>query len=142
MVQYATEAELFDLGVPSDAFASLPSAVLVSALVWASSVANSYLKKRYELPLLSYGEDLRSAVVDIAKWRLIKRRGFNPNSGQDAVIADAYKDAIAWLGLIARGDCELDGVVDSTESVDEAGPLVSSGNAESWNFFTRGRDCE
>lgn len=141
MVQYATEGEFNDMGAPPEAFASLPSAVIVSALVWASSVANSYLKKRYSLPLSAYGEDLKSAVVDIAKWRLIKRRGFNPNSGQDVVIADAYKDAIAWLTMVSKGDCELDGAVDTTEE-DEATPLVSSETAESFSFFTRGRNCD
>lgn len=141
MTQYATEGEFNALGAPADAFTTLPSTTIVSALVWASSVANSYLKKRYTLPLSAYGEDLKAAVVDIAKWRLVKRRGFNPNSGQDGVIVESYKDAIAWLTLVAKGECELDGAVDATPTEDEAGPLVSSSTAESWSYFTRGEDC-
>src|SRR5687768_14990896 len=105
MAAYATEGEFFDMGAPSEAFSDLTSATIVNAITWASSVANSYIKKRHTLPLSLWGEDLRSAVVDIAKWRLIKRRGFNPNSGQDVAIADAYKDAVAWLVRISTGEC-------------------------------------
>jgi phage gp36-like protein len=146
MVQYASEGEFNSLGAPEEAFAELGSSTINLAITAASSMANSYLRKRYALPLAEIGLDLKIAVINIAKWQLLKRRGFNPSSGQDVVIADAYKDAITWLTMISRGECELDGV-DATADVDEAGPLVGEAedtDAVAWGFFTRrpaGDDC-
>jgi phage gp36-like protein len=142
MAQYVTVAELARLGVPGDAYSGLPNEQINSALAAASDIADSYLNKRYTLPLVSWRDDLRLRVAQIASKNLMASRGFRPGSGNDEVAVDAEKQAIAWLKDIARGDAELAGAVDSTPDVDEAGALTASDEPMSWRMTTGGGDCE
>lgn len=138
--QYVTIAELENLALPADAFAGASDPLKNSALKAASALASSHLKKRYGLPLVQWGDDLKLCVASIAAYFLMKRRGFNPQSGADAIIVTGYRDQIGepgrkgWLERVASGDCELDDVIDTTASIEEASPLVDSNTAQ----FDRG----
>lgn len=63
------------------------------ALVSASSIANGYLSRRYNLPLATWSFDLIQVVCDIAGYTLLKRLGFNPET-YDANWVKRYNDAI------------------------------------------------
>lgn len=134
MAQYVTKAQFLDQGLPSEAFANLSDSTIDAALMWASSTADSYLRKRHKLPLVSYSDDLRSVVTDIASWKLLKRHGFNPTSKSDAAVVKGYDDAIATLRDVAKGLVEFD-VVDSTPDPDEEGTLAASEEKTSFRFF-------
>ncbi len=136
MAQYVTKDEFLDQGIPGEAFSGLSDSTINAALMWASSVADAHLRKRHTLPLLSWGDDLRAIVTDVASWRLLKRHGFNPASGSDAAVVKAYDDAINTLRDVAKGLVELE-VVDSTSTLDEEGPLAgSSAEKTSFQFYT------
>jgi phage gp36-like protein len=135
MVQYATEVEFLSQALPSEAFTGLPAGTIDKALQWASSYANSKIKKRYSLPLTSWGDDLRFAVCDIAALTLLRRRGFKPGSGANVAVTDADKAARAWLQEISEGTAELDNCVDSTPDLDEAGPLAQSDTSADFTFY-------
>jgi phage gp36-like protein len=134
---YLTAAEFSDQSIPNDALNGFPSDRISTALVWASGVADSYLRKRYTLPLISHGEDLKAAVADIAAYRLLRRRGFRPGSDSNDIIGEAYGAAIEWLREIRDGKAEIE-CVDSTPEVDEQGSLALSGAASSSFRFTTG----
>lgn len=139
---YLTEAEYLQLELPDDALEGVASATIEAAIAWASSQANSYLRKRYTLPLTQYGDDLKQQVAALATWQLMRKRGFQPGSGADESVVLAKDDAMRWLKDIARGHAELDDAIDSTPAVDEEGSLAATGNAAaSFNYFTDPEAC-
>ena len=63
---------------------------------------------------VSYGS-LTSYVVDIAVYRLLRGRGFDPNGAARDPLLDAHKEAIRWLEMVRDGKCDL-GLQDSNAS--------------------------
>ncbi len=102
MAQYATLAHLVAFGLPAEALEGVAVQDQDSALKAASSLADSYLGAVFTVPLASWQDDLRRAVVAIAVYDLMSRRGFNPD-GSDQHIRLRYEDAIAWLKMVAAG---------------------------------------
>lgn len=135
MAQYLTKQEFLDQTIPGDAFAGLTDQQINDALLWASKIADSYLRKRHTLPLVSFGEDLKSNVGDLAQWRLLSRRGIRPGSGNNELAKDRYDDALAWFVRVSKGDVEIE-CVDSTPDVDEGGSLADSDLANDWRITT------
>lgn len=74
---------------------------MVYSLVSASSIADSYLKRRYILPLKSWSFDLIQVVCDIAAYNLLKRRGWNPEQ-MDSTYQDKYTAGIQWLSDVGN----------------------------------------
>jgi phage gp36-like protein len=130
---YVTPDDFEAQSLPADAFAGLDEAQVTQALEWASRFADSFLSKRYKLPLVSYGDDLKSIVADLAQYKILSIRGFRPNSGNDEISVKRYDDAVAWLRELSRGHAELVGAIDQTPDVDEEGSLSSSGPKLNWS---------
>lgn len=114
------------MGLTIDALNGIAVATRDQARAAASDEALSYIKKRYKLPLVSWGNDLKEAVAAIASWKLLKNRGFNPIAGSDDNIVKGHEDAIAWLTKVSKGTVELVDCVDSSPELEEQGPLVST----------------
>lgn len=112
MSQYATIADLQVSGLPAAAFGGSTAGNPITqnaALTRASALADTYLRDRYHLPLAEpYDAALIDAVCQIASYRLMTLRGYNPDSGADRVIRQGYDDAIEWLTRVARGQATLD----------------------------------
>lgn len=126
MAELITDGELLAMGIATTALASISSGTRDQARTAASDLALSYVRKRYALPLVSWGDDLRRAVAHIASYDLLCSRGFNPTAGADDSIKARYDAALAWLRDVSKGLAELVDVVDSTPALDEQGPLVST----------------
>jgi phage gp36-like protein len=90
----------------------------------ASSQALSILRKRYAMPLASWGDDLRCYVCQIAAYRALQASGYKAEEGAPDTIRQNYLDALAMLRSVANRRAELDDLVDS--SVDDEGGFVSS----------------
>src|SRR6478736_8623911 len=106
---YAAIEDLQSAGLPP---AALGGGVAFTdqqaALVRASRLADTFLRDRYTLPLACpYDPALVDAVVQIASYRLMVRRGLNPNGGLDVAVRQGYDDAIAFLTRIANGQNQL-----------------------------------
>lgn len=108
--------------------------VKLVACVKASGFADGFIAKRHKLPLIAWGDDLRGVTEDLAQYRVMKDRGFDPSNPGDALIVESKKDAIVWLKLVAAGDVELQDVVDSSATVTEASPLVESDDVLNWQW--------
>lgn len=132
---YATTADLSTYGANASTFTGISNGDMVAALAAASAEADGYLRARYpraELPLTTYDADLKLAVVKIATFELVAKRGFNPNAGSDVVIAKRADDARAWLKALSRGEVSLSLAPDpATSSVAEA-PAVTSKPLRGW----------
>jgi phage gp36-like protein len=132
---YLTNAEFLAQTIPGAAFSQLTSQQITDAILWASSTADSYLRKRYTLPLISWGVDLKRAVGKIVALDLLTRNGFRPGSGNDEIAVMQNDAAIKWLRDVSTGVVELD-CVDSTPDADEQGSLADSSPRVNWTQTT------
>lgn len=74
--------------------------VLASKLADADAEINGYLQGRYTLPLTSVPDVLKRLACDIARYHLYDNRVTES-------VRDRYKDAIAYLKLLAAGTVQL-----------------------------------
>lgn len=110
-VQYATIEDFMNAGLPTGALASIDKSIWNQALIRASSYADSFLGDKYSLPLTPpYPAALVDAVCQIAAWRLMCLRGYNPavaGGSSDAIIRQGYLDARDWLVRVANDQASL-----------------------------------
>ena len=100
--QYCQPSDLTTIGINPIAFVNITTPQQVAACVAASERADSYLRGRYALPLLSWGQDVVMMTAYIAVYLLMSARGYNPSSGADNTIRERYEDAIKWFEGIQR----------------------------------------
>ena len=117
LVLYATPQDLERLSLPAAALEGVSPSTRAEALASATDDADAALGAIYELPLVAWPDSLRQRVTDIAAFRLLRRRGFQP-TGADELVVKAYDDAMEWLARVARGTLVLPGVVDSAPTSD------------------------
>jgi phage gp36-like protein len=139
MPQYATQADLALYGLTAAALGSFSPTEQDAALTAASSMADGYMGGRFNLPLTSWGQDLRLHVSKMAAWLLMSRRGFKPGVTDAESLYQGYKDAVAWLRDISTGKvtpfegqggiADEDGTGGSEELEAESAPFVVSPNA-------------
>lgn len=135
---YATLEDLQEAGMPLGAIGSVPLKTQEKALERASRYADTYLRDRYTLPLAApFDQSLVDAVVQIASWRLMQRRGFNPNTPGDATIRMGFEDAENWLKRIANGQAQLCVTQSYPQSYQ---PQVGSAAPRGWGGLTNSED--
>jgi phage gp36-like protein len=120
--QYAQTSDLYSLSVFSAALNTISSADQNAALLAASERLDSYLRQKFSLPLLLWGQDVKQWVCDVAAFMLLSKRGFNPQNAGDALIVKRYDDQIAWAKGVARGEIVPD-VVDSSPGAQAGSPI-------------------
>lgn len=141
-VEYITDAEMLRLGLPGDALSAVPADVRDRFRLAACDQASSYLKKRFTLPALEWGTDLKVAVARVAAFEILSFRGFDPASESGALVVKRADDSLAWLRDVARGIVEPVDFIDSTPELDEQGPLVESDEPAGWGLdSTSGGGC-
>ncbi len=74
--------------------------VLANKLADADAEINGYLQGRYALPLTSVPDVLKRLACDIARYHLYDNR-------VTEAVRERYKDAIAYLKLVATGTVQL-----------------------------------
>lgn len=110
---YATQQDLIDRFGEEDLIqltdrVNLPAStidadVVTAAISDAEALADSYLAKRYQLPLDPVPGVLTKTIADIARYFLHGRR-----TDKDDPVTRDYGQALAWLKDVARGLVELD----------------------------------
>lgn len=78
----------------------------------ASSLADSYLQRRYQLPITPVPLTLLDAVCSLARYMLCSGDD-NPPSLQ---VQTGRKDALKWLSDVGTGNATLDAVVVADKS--------------------------
>jgi phage gp36-like protein len=126
--QYATRADLTNLGLLAGALSSVPTATQDAALLAASGLADAALQSRYILPLTRWGQDLVRCVCIIAAYDLLTSRGYGPQQGVDDNIRKRYLDQLDWLKEVGKGNDTPSYVIDS--SANGSGGSVSSPSAD------------
>jgi|SRR6478672_11285998 len=126
-VAYATTSELAAKGgLPAGVLASFSEEKQLDAITTASGLADGYLRSQCTPPLTDVPDDVKFHVCRMAAYFLMRERGFDPERGSDVLIRDDYKDALAWLKSVSRGEITLFGVTDSTPDDTEEVPAVYS----------------
>ena len=69
MSQYATLSDLTTLGLPAAALSGIDDATRMATIVAASETADSYLGKRFALPLIAWGLRVVARLTRLAPWR-------------------------------------------------------------------------
>ncbi len=131
MSSYATPSELASLSLPADALADITTQDQQTAIDAASDEADSYFRSRYTLPLTgTIPEALKQAVCDIAAYRLMKRRGFDPD--QDPSVRQGFTDALGWLDDVGNSRITPT-ITDSSGSVTmPVAPRVTTSPKRGW----------
>ena len=91
----------------------------------ATDVADSYLRQRYTLPLVTVPKLLRDWVGAIARHQLYMRR---PEGGNDLppAVVRSYRDAIRFLEQLAAEKLSI-GIVDSANGGSDQTPASAGG---------------
>ncbi|MCC6213734.1 MAG: DUF1320 family protein [Polyangiaceae bacterium] len=130
---YATTADFAELGLPGQATADWPGTSVEAALDAASARVDSYLRKRYGVPIPAPGADLVETTCALAAWTVLCTRGFDPMRPGDQSVRQRYEDAVAWLEAVAAGKVEpVDAADDATPATDEGAPTVESDEERGW----------
>jgi phage gp36-like protein len=110
---YATLTDLANLGIPPAALAMISPDQKQAMLDSVSEKADGYLCKQFTLPLQAWGKDLTDAVVGMAAYQLIRNRGYQSHSGDNASFRAMYDDAERWLIGVSKGQIKPVNIVDS-----------------------------
>jgi phage gp36-like protein len=141
--QYATTADLANtMSAQALAHPSTGTTQQNAQLLRASEFVDGYLRDQFVLPLTFWSSDVVQAVCDIAAYRLVCLRGFNPE--KDGLYKDNFDSTIRWLEGIAKGHIAPD-VTDASsgstpgESAPGSAPLAYSPvPVKPWGTPTRG----
>lgn len=104
-------------------------------IVAQSEVADSYIGNVEELPLATWGHDVRRAVAKLVDSELMARLSRSPDGGGGAgYMLERRAEAERWLSDIARGNARLlsPTSVDQTPSVYEGGSYCVTPPRRGW----------
>lgn len=102
MSDYAALTDLYAYGLSAVQCGSVSEPVRQQQLDARNAWADGKLRGRYNLPLLTWGVDLKMAVAQLAAYDVMCIRGFNPAAGADVNIRLRHDDAIKWFDQMQR----------------------------------------
>jgi phage gp36-like protein len=135
VADYCTAAELTQYGIRAEALRSIDPSELQAAITAASKTIDGYLRSRYKLPLVAWGEDIRLLCARLAVYQLVVVRGFNAARSGDDQIEKQYDVSMSTLKDIPK--CSYS--PDVTDSSSNAAPGVSAPAGTAQVFSNRSR---
>ena len=102
MSMYCQPSDLTTYAINPIALTGVSPGEQTGACIAASEKADSYMRGRYALPLLAWGQDIVIHTAYIAVYLLMTSRGYNPSAGADDLIRLRYEDAVHWFEGIQR----------------------------------------
>ena len=118
---YATQAQLKQLGINPAAIANVASADIDAALQAASDRISEAFPSNWKLPLTQWSLSVTEKTCEIAAYKLLSVRGYNPAAGADPIVRLNYEDAMKWIEMVAKGLITPD-VTDSSTAPVEGRP--------------------
>lgn len=94
---------MVQLAVNAAAVAPIPTATQDLALEARSRWADSFFSPHLDVPLTTWGGDVKIAVVKLAAFDLLIGRGLDPNSETYKMLAAQAEQAQRWLDRVAEG---------------------------------------
>lgn len=128
---YATLADFYRLGLPSEAISALTTSDILGALRAASDEADDIgIDDAYTLPLTAWPDSLRRHVSNLAALTVMGVRGYAPEQGSRDTFKDRRDEAIAWLKMV--GQKGASGIVDSTPETNEPAFAIATSTRRGW----------
>jgi hypothetical protein len=129
VTRYADATDLDTYGaLPAATSALFTTAQKNAALDVESAVADSYFASAGDVPLTTWGADLRAAVAARAAWRLLQGlRGFDA-AAQGNSFKLAADEALKWYRDVAKGLAKVSSAAPSQSS----GVRIETSEALGW----------
>ena len=136
MAEYCTIPQLAQYGIRAEALRSISPSDLQAAIVAASGTIDGYLRSRYKLPLVAWGEDISLICARLAVYQLVVVRGFNAARAGDDQIEKQQELSMQTLRDIPKNAYSPD----VTDASSGAGPGISApaGSAQVFSDSSRG----
>jgi len=131
MTVYATTTDFERLGLATGAASRVPANTLTTQLSAKSAFADGYIRRKFKLPLSSWGDDLRECVCVLAAEASLGTIGWNPEDPANAALVERAKAWRRWLEQLGDGDVEPE-FVDATSDVNEGGAVVYTRAKRGW----------
>ena len=96
------------------------------ACLTATEEADSYMRGRFQMPLLSWGTDVKRYTAYIALYQLAQLIGFAPQGNSDRTVTENYYRAVGWPDKAGTG--WFPGVQRQSIHPDVTPTLASPGN--------------
>lgn len=137
---YAQPADLSRTAINATAISGIAADVLADCCLRATADAETAIGSSNELPLVSWGEDLRGHVAARAVFYGMSSRGFKPGTGLDSLIlmnGGCYYEgrpsaAEKYFSDVASGRLKPFAIVDQTQDDFEGAGTVVSGSPRRW----------
>jgi hypothetical protein len=141
---YAEPSDLANTAILATAIAGIDDAVKAECCLRATADAETALNSAYELPITSWGEDLRGHTAARAVFYAMNSRGRKPRTqtgnaddlidtlGGFTLAAGVKSAAQSYFDAIAKGTLKPVGIVDQTPDDFEGSGFVVSGEARNW----------
>lgn len=129
---YATPTDFYAFGIPAIAVGVTdPVDLLARCLLAASSEANAKIPREYALPIkYPYPDSLKMRVSEIAAYKFISQRGFDPDDPADKELKTNSDAARKWLDDLGKGT--VPDWIDATPDVFDGGAAVVSRPIRGW----------
>lgn len=136
MSQYGTIADLYTHGAPERTFGQLTTDQKNAALVAASAEVDTYLRARYDLPLVSWDTSITQATCRIAAYNLLAVRGVNPANGSDDSAFVRYNASIEWLVKVQKQQAHPEVSSATSTGTKDQPVVISSSVVDLWTGRT------
>jgi phage gp36-like protein len=133
---YISKTDIERFGLNGYALEGIPAQTITDTCLAVSEEADAAFRARYNLPLLSWGSDVRACLAKIAAYELLVVRGFNPEVSADQNLAIRAADARAWLRAVARQEMQPN-VEPSPPQVPEFDQPRITTSQRLWTSYTR-----
>ena len=129
---YAMPADLWALSLSARALTGVSSDTVARALIASTDKFAGLIAGGQVMPLASWGDDVRQAVVDVTTYTLLTGAvGMRPGE-LDGSVKDRHDMALAWGAAIAAGKVTPEGMADATPDEYDAGAYVETDAPRGW----------
>jgi phage gp36-like protein len=133
---YCTIQQLALYGIRAEALRSLDPSDLQAAIVAASGTIDGYLRSRFKLPLVAWGEDISLICARLAVYQLVVVRGFNAARAGDVQIEKQFDVSMDTLKAIPK--CQYSPDVTDSSSGAQEGVSAPAGSVQVMSSSGRG----
>ncbi len=138
MSSYCTVQQLLSFALPSEAVQNLSNTQLQAECDAASTLADSYLRGRYNLPLVSFDIELSMQVAYIAAYNIMASRGYNPETGADSIYQTRWIAATEWFKGVQRQAIHPNITPSPTGDPTLTFPQVNTAPERGWDSSSQG----
>ncbi|MDD5245006.1 MAG: hypothetical protein PHU49_13415 [Syntrophorhabdaceae bacterium] len=131
-VVYCSPTDLYGLAIPQRALADITADTMARAIKSASEDLDGRFNRRYTFPLVSWSTELTQHAAELAAFTCLTTRGTSLDGQDWDVLKDIRDSARSWAKGVGNKSIDPPGIVDSTATVDEAGPVMYTNTKRGW----------